>query len=91
MKYLREEMLEDIENYGVTFNTLLWLFFFSFLIILTLLDLFGYKLEDKKMGIGLSFTAMLSQNHSLHNPYIVAMIARSHAIPRSNHDSLQKK
>ena len=91
MKYLREEMLEDIENYGVTFNTLLWLFFFSFLIILTLLDLFGYKLEDKKMGIWLSFTAMPSQNHSLHNPYIVAMIARSHAIPRSNHDSLQKK
>ena len=91
MKYLREEMLEDIENYGVAFNMLLWFFFFSFLIILTLLDLFGYKLEDKKMGIGLSFTAMPSQNHSLHNPYIVAMIARSHAIPRSNHDSLQKK
>ena len=91
MKYLREEMLEDIENYGVTFNMLLLLFFFSFLIILTLFDLFGYKLEDKKMGIGLSFTAMPSQNHSLHNPYIVAMIARSHAIPPSNHDSLQKK
>ena len=91
MKYLREEMLEDIENYGVTFNMLLWFFFFSFLIILTLLDMFGHKLKDIKMGIAPSFTAMPSQNHSLHNPYIVAMIARSHAIPPSNHDSLQKK
>ena len=91
MKYLRDEMLEDIENSGVTFNMLLSLFFFSLLITLTLLVPFGYKLEDIKMGVGLSFTAMPSQNHSLHNPYIVAMIARSHAIPRSNHDSLQKK